>query len=143
MFGWRTADVAFASLKKRATISLACEYCGSSTFTAAGRPSIVCSARYTTPMPPSLMRETMRWLPTTAPITPHEDPPAAGARQPQFGRAGACTRSTTAVGGGGIPGCAPGCAMGCAPAPGGGGGGVGGRHGEVTVIFTSFDVCAA
>src|SRR5688572_3779084 len=150
MLGWRTADVALASLKKRATISRACEYCGSSTFTAAGRPSIACSARYTTPMPPSLIRATMRWLPTTAPITqprgsPAANPPSTYVQCPPAGTRPAGTRSTT--GGGGI-------APGCAPAPGGGGGGgcapaaaavgaVVGKHGVVTVIFTTSPTCCA
>ena len=44
MPGWRIAVAARASLKKRVTTSCLRDSSGSSTFTAAGRPSSVCSA---------------------------------------------------------------------------------------------------
>jgi len=58
MLGWRMAFAARASLKKRVTSASSLASSGLRTFTAALRPMMGCSAKYTVPMPPSPSSET-------------------------------------------------------------------------------------
>src|SRR5438067_1233517 len=71
-----------ASLKKRWTISSCTETSGKSILIAAVRPSSVCSARYTAPMPPSPSFPRTRYAPTIAPSTSITPTPVALAAPP-------------------------------------------------------------